>query len=146
MGQMIGVFPNITKAGALDLSMKILDWLHSKGYKGYLPPCVAGMAGRPNNGLPMSSWSSSMPFAIVLGGDGTLLSAARTLCPRGISLLGVNLGAFWVLDRLWKITLSHCRAFLKAVASETKGWLLRQKSYGKAVQCTANWLSTRLAL
>jgi NAD+ kinase len=98
--QTIGIFPNITKPGALDLSVKVLDWLQSRGYRGLLPPCAAGIAGRPDSGLPMSLWSSSMLFAVVLGGDGTLLSAARALCPRGISLLGVNLGHFGFLTEL----------------------------------------------
>ncbi len=97
---MIGVFPNATKPRALDFSADVLDWLSSKDHKGYVLPCVAGLLGRNKNMLALSQWSSEMKFVVVLGGDGTLLSAARAFGPKGIPLLGVNFGHFGFLTEL----------------------------------------------
>jgi NAD+ kinase len=96
----IGVFPNLSKEGSLVLTCRILDWLEANGHRGIVPPCVSGFTGMPRRGLPISEWPAEVDFAIVLGGDGTLLSAARNLGSRGVPLLGVNLGHFGFLTEV----------------------------------------------
>jgi len=99
-GQVIGVYPNLEKEGSWSLSAELLDWLHARGRRGCLPSCVARVLGLPHSGLPLREWPSQVQFAVVLGGDGTLLGAARALGPGGIPLLGVNLGHFGFLTEL----------------------------------------------
>lgn len=96
----IGVFPNIQKEGSLELSRKILRWLEDRDLRGVVPSCISNLPGFEGSGLPVCRWPGSAAFAVVLGGDGTLLGAARTLGPRGIPLLGVNLGHFGFLTEL----------------------------------------------
>jgi NAD+ kinase len=51
-----------------------------------------GGGGGPKNGLPREAVPEGAQLLIVLGGDGTLLSAARALKGRDIPLFAVNLG------------------------------------------------------
>jgi NAD+ kinase len=96
----IGLYPNLEKEGSREITVAILDWLSAEGHSGYLPSCVAQMLDMQERCLPLEEWSRDMDFAIILGGDGTLLGAARALGPLGIPLLGVNLGHFGFLTEL----------------------------------------------
>jgi NAD+ kinase len=51
-------------------------------------------------------------FALVLGGDGTVLRAARCLAPTGVPLLGVNVGKFGFLT---ETNAEDCKAALTDV-------------------------------
>lgn len=96
----VGIYPNLTKKGALKASIELVDWLESQGFRGYLPPCLAAIVKRPECSLPLSDWARSVRFAVVLGGDGTLLGFARLLGSTGVPILGVNLGHFGFLTEL----------------------------------------------
>ena len=47
-------------------------------------------------------------FAVALGGDGTMLRAARAVAPRGIPLLGVNIGTLGFLSGTEATELRRC--------------------------------------
>ena len=75
----------------------LLDWLAQHGITAVLDretaACLpAGNAGQPREVLP-----STTDMLIVLGGDGTLLAAARLMSVRNIPILPVNLGALGFL-------------------------------------------------
>ena len=96
----IGVLPNLDKAESDDLVDQLAHWLAERDIQIYLAPCAGVFEKWRQYTLPLMDWPSNVGFAVVLGGDGTLLGAARSLGPLGIPILGVNIGHFGFLTEL----------------------------------------------
>ncbi|HAF66634.1 MAG TPA: NAD(+) kinase [Clostridiales bacterium UBA9857] len=109
----IGIIPNLGKDETWEFARELIEWLKPRGFEVYMPSC-AGMAfGAGCQAVPVDRWRDRVRFAIVLGGDGTLLGAARALAPSGIPILGVNLGHFGFLTELETSNVfEHLPAFL----------------------------------
>ncbi len=92
----VGVFakPNSPQAGKLVPAL--LKWLEARGIEARLDHESAQYAGMLV-GLDRAHLAEGCDLGIVLGGDGTLLSAARAVGSRGIPLLAVNLGGLGFL-------------------------------------------------
>lgn len=96
----IGVFPNLDKPASAELCIDLIKWLEAREISAYVLPCVAQVLRLPGKGLAKEEWARRLDFMIVLGGDGTLLGAARLFGAQGIPMLGVNLGHFGFLTEL----------------------------------------------
>jgi NAD+ kinase len=93
----------LSKPGRPELS-EILpplhQWLTQRGYKVVVDP-ESAQYFLASEVVPRSEMSSISPgLALVLGGDGTLLSASRAVCGSGTLILGVNLGTLGFLTEL----------------------------------------------
>lgn len=67
--------------------------LRRRGLALVMDPLTAGaFREKPDEVLPIESLPARSDLAVVVGGDGTLLSCARVMAERGIPLVGVNLG------------------------------------------------------
>jgi NAD+ kinase len=94
----VGIFskPGVAQAG--EILPGIVDWLAARGIAARIDHESAyylGVAGLARERVP-----EGCQFVIVLGGDGTLLAAARAIGDRGIPLFGVNLGGLGFLTAI----------------------------------------------
>lgn len=96
----IGLMPNLRKERALEASGELLRWLEERGVEILLPEAEAAALGRPALGRPVEALAEEVEAAIVLGGDGTLLAAAKPLARTGKPLLGINLGHLGFLSEV----------------------------------------------
>ncbi|MBE6011393.1 MAG: NAD(+)/NADH kinase [Lachnospiraceae bacterium] len=88
----VGIITNHTKDRELEYTKEVIDWLKSKGY---YPIIETGSAEGAFNGeifMGINEMCINCSFIIVLGGDGTILEAARRAAFCDIPLLGINLG------------------------------------------------------
>jgi NAD+ kinase len=81
------------------LAADIGEWLERHDLEVRYETNTASAIGR-HNGVPRNDIDPETDLAIVAGGDGTLLSVARSAAPLGIPILGVNLGSLGFLTEL----------------------------------------------
>lgn len=93
------MMPNLGRPGCDRPAQQVVHLLGSLGYKAVALPEAAVYIGRPEISLSIEGWGG-VSAAIVLGGDGTLLAAAKTLADFGTPILGVNLGHLGFLTEL----------------------------------------------
>jgi len=95
----VGIISKPGSPQAASTVSELLTWLSERGIKVRYDHETAAYAGR-SDGLPREEVPEGCQLIIVLGGDGTLLSAARAIGGRDIPLFAVNLGALGFLTAI----------------------------------------------
>ena len=95
----IGVFCKPKASSATDTLSKLIPWLRERGHQVFLDATTATLINETSSG-EKGEISQQADLLIVLGGDGTLLSAARTAHPYGVPILAVNLGRLGFLAEI----------------------------------------------
>ncbi len=95
--QRIGIVAKAGSRDAADTAQELAEWLRRRGLAATLDETSLRSRGRV--GESPSVPAETYDLVVVLGGDGTLLAAARILGP-GIPILGVNLGNLGFLTEI----------------------------------------------
>ena len=106
----IGVYANEQKDPRFEITKQVIQKLKDKGLEYYLDEQVAEVLD-PS----LAVGERHIDYLILLGGDGTMLSAARKYAPRGAAILGFNLG------RLGFLLDTEINDFDKALDALLKG-------------------------
>jgi NAD+ kinase len=92
---------------------ELLTWLEARSYQVIVDPETAKYSNGQEEVLRSQMASRPLDLVVVLGGDGTLLSAVRATAAADAPLLGVNLGS---LGFLTDVPLSSLFPMLDAIA------------------------------
>jgi NAD+ kinase len=121
-----GIIYNDIKPIACQVAQELADKLISWGWEIVLESSAGGLLGyslpekpvchTPIDQLTPAHFDKTLSFAVVLGGDGTVLAAARQIAPLGIPLLTVNTGHLGFLTEIYLEQLP--KAIEQAVAGD----------------------------
>ena len=93
----VGLFVNTTKANAASVVEGVSAWLQERGIVPLLPKEQAIALGCPRTGISKTEVVEQADVLLVLGGDGTLLSAAHTPKIENVPILAINIGTLGFL-------------------------------------------------
>src|SRR5258708_7546761 len=103
----VGIVSKPNSPAAAEIVPKLIEWLHGRGIGVRLDEQTATYAngsgvttGQPAVAIAREEVPEGCDLIIVLGGDGTLLSAARAIGRREIPLFPVNLGGLGFLTAI----------------------------------------------
>lgn len=98
--KIVGIVSKPNKPEVAQIVPGLREWLAGHGYSYVVDPETARFAAGAETLSRVDMASRQLEFVIVLGGDGTLLSAARAVASAGIPIVGVNLGALGFLTEI----------------------------------------------
>jgi NAD+ kinase len=93
----IGIISRPRRAVLAEIAPRLLAWLKERGIAVMVDAETANSLNRSDLGQTRHQIAQQAELLLVLGGDGTLLAAAREAVVRGIPILPINLGGLGFL-------------------------------------------------
>jgi NAD+ kinase len=95
--QTIGIISRPRRSNVAEVVPPLLKWLEARGIRAIYDEETAESLQAAGGGRTRQQVAEEAQLLLVLGGDGTLLSAARVAAPRGIPILPINMGSLGFL-------------------------------------------------
>jgi NAD+ kinase len=93
----IGIISRPRRSNLSEVVPPLLSWLEARGIHVVYDQETASSLAEPSEGRSREQVAAASDLLLVLGGDGTLLAAARVAAPRGIPILPINMGSLGFL-------------------------------------------------
>ena len=95
--QRVGIISRPRRSNLSVVVPPLLHWLEARGVEIFYDQETAGALHDSSKGLTREQVAEKSELIVVLGGDGTLLAAARVAAPLCIPLLPINMGSLGFL-------------------------------------------------
>ena len=117
----IGIIVKPESPDAQALLQELVPWLRARGKEPMLDPPTAALAGEAES-YSKKDLATLADMLVVLGGDGTMLAAARLVEGRPIPILGVNAGGLGFLTAVTREAACTAleRVFSKSFSEEER--------------------------
>lgn len=145
-----GIIINPNKKKYMYLAHEVMDALLEHGHHVALKPETARLMKKEK--FRRHTLKKSVDMVFVFGGDGTLLSAARTVSPTATPLFGINVGGFGFLTEVSeKDALAGVRQVMKGKYFIEKRMMLevtveRRKKVVRSFLCLNDMVVTQISL
>src|SRR6202140_5930158 len=93
----IGIISRPRRSNLEAVVPPLLEWFAARGIRTLYDKETAGVLHDSTHGLEREEVAEQSQLLLVLGGDGTLLAAARVAAPLGIPILPINMGSLGFL-------------------------------------------------
>lgn len=127
----IAILPNLKKDGAEDISRKIISLLKEKAYETAVHKSIAEIFPEALSEADHDQLAKNCDMIITVGGDGTIIHAAKHAVKYNIPILGVNLGRVGYLAGIEPDDLHLIPEVIEGNNVEEYRMLLSVKTNGK---------------
>ncbi len=109
----VGIIANVEKQRIAPFTASLAQWLEKRGVRVFLEEGIAARMKQPA-GFRRDDPKLRLDLIAVLGGDGTLLRAARFVARHNLPIVGINMGTFGYLT---EVNRSETRAAFELILS-----------------------------
>jgi len=121
----VGIVAKVHAKEAASVVRTLVKWFGERGIETFVEGSIAKKA-RGSESFTLDELPRDLSLMLVLGGDGTLLSAARAIGSKQIPILGVNLGSLGFLtDVALKDVYETLESILRGEATIDSRMMLR---------------------